>query len=253
MSSGIFTVIEDEYRKWNLHDKSMICLGDIIATGTTMIRVLNDIGAAMKAEGKRARWLLLVVIGTFQSLQPVCRAINQLAAAVDLEGATLIFLEQIFNLFDGSDPFLAETHMAQTDFLRNSFPRALAFEEESLRRPLCYLERCAIYDGGSRAFEPQIYIDQLKLYWRRMAGIDHQALFRLLARKTDLLSLRSPGEWSDRVAGRSITPGSDILVSPVLSLTEFYEQAQEAVAYLKRSRISDLCVQRSQEIERSMP
>ena len=237
-----FKITEDGYRKWNLHDNGIIFIGDIVATGTTVARVLNEIGNIYEGQGKGPNWLVIVTIGTMQCLEVLSDALNRLSRRLKFKGATIIFLEQMFNLYDGKMPLLSNTHLPMTDFFRNFFPRAVAFERESLKNPICLVERCAIYDGGSRSFEPRTYLNNLELYWTRLREFSHESLMELLALKSDLFDCRLSFEaWMTK---RQWWSKEDDLAR----LRELYDLGAAALSFFENASVSEICERRLEEI-----
>jgi len=158
---GTFKIDESTYQKWNIQDRSLLCIGDICATGTTIVNMITNAIKRYNFESKKPRWLLIITIGTKKMLNELSNYNFDC-----FEGVTIIFLEAVFNLFGNTS--LSNINIPYTDFFRKNTIRSIQFEKLSLSNPTCFLERCAIYDGGSRSFEPKGYFNNLYTYWEKL-------------------------------------------------------------------------------------
>lgn len=184
-----FDVGESGYHKWSIQDESLLCIGDISATATTFRHALDSAVIEYQRQRKEPRWLLILTIGTSRIREMLGTYISTLKTSWTsrFQGATVVYLEEVFSLYVGNS-LLASTHLPYTDFFRKDHPSAIEFEAASLETAVCYLERCAIYDGGSRAFEPKVYLNNLREYWiARVREEDHLDVITLLRLKSNLL------------------------------------------------------------------
>ena len=72
------------------------------------------------------------------------------------------------------------------------------FVESQYKNPMFPVERCTIYDAGSRAFEPECYLRDVLEYWEEVATF-HGLSF------TDYLAERAPGLDSTKFSAGSLT------------------------------------------------
>ncbi len=171
-----FSIEEQTYQKWNMQENALLCIGDISATGTTLKHALNRVILHSKQHNLQPRRLFFVTVGTIEALQAIQEYQQELQHAwgAQFEGITILFLEQIFSLYTSTsllyttNSLLKAIHLPFTDFFRMSYPNTFEFEAESVANPICFLERCAIYDGGSRAFEPAMYMHNIYSYWKHL-------------------------------------------------------------------------------------
>jgi hypothetical protein len=113
------------------------------------------------------------------------------------DGLTVLFVEQFFYLYE-FDELLKSNHLQHTDFFRRDFPATIEFEMDSVNNPICFLERCAIYDGGSRAFEPKTYTNNLIRYWESLKNSPFN-IQELLKMKSNFLDYALPyEEWVEK-------------------------------------------------------
>ncbi len=178
------SITELAYQKWSLRDNALLCIGDISATGTTIDYALEELLTKYLSEGKLPSGVLFITIGTRRAMEAIERVAGR-KSRTRLAGVTFVFLEAAFELFDDAEV----THLHRlrlTDFVRREALCCPEYVLESLNDPANLLERCTIYDGGSRAFEPSEYIQSLISYWSSLAVSDEGALRDLCYANTDL-------------------------------------------------------------------
>jgi len=240
-----FSIQEASYQKWSIQDDAILCIGDISATATTILHALSHVMRRYNQQHKKPRWLLFVTIGAFDVLDTM-RAYQETLQQMwgPQCGMTIVFIEQALSLYKG-DTALEGIHLPHTDFFRKGYLSAPEFEYDSLSHPISFLEQCAIYDGGSRAFEPRSYMEELHDYWKRL--LEHSQTLPmnvLLNLKSNLLDYQLPyNEWTHRGEGWNISERR---------LRELYEKGQEALSYLHAHSLQELCEQRLHSLEQQM-
>ncbi|HFG0578576.1 hypothetical protein LIS90_12230 [Flavobacterium psychrophilum] len=181
---------ETSYNKWNLHDKSLLVIGDISATGTTFSFIINQAIQQYKKERKKPIGILLITVGTNFSIE----AINNLSKKLekefgsDFKGISVLFLEGIFSLNKGNISY-KELNLIDTDFFIKNHPRTIELELERMNHPSSFFERCVIYDGGSRSFEPNLYLNNLTNYWMKIYELSNSInIDNFLEHRTDIFN-----------------------------------------------------------------
>lgn len=240
-----FTIGENDYSKWSVQDGATLCIGDICATGTTMAHGLEMAITQYGRQKIAPQHVLVFSIGTRTVLDVLADLHDTLKKAWGprFTGITLVYLEALFTLYCGH-PALARTHLRNTDFFRKDAPRSLQLETDSLTHPVTLLERCAIYDGGSRSFEPRTYLANLRRYWERLSeeartGIGVRDLLDL---KTDALKYLLPyNNW------RAETPWWSGEHQD--NLHQLHNVGQAAVTELLRTDLKEICGRRLEENE----
>ncbi len=175
VEDGCWGVAEDSYRKLDIPNDAVLVVGDVVATGVTLENGLEvvrrhalDIGATLRAMvfftigGPRAEDVLGRVHQRFQESFP------------GYERTCVVYLEGRFALADEQTPLRVKE--LGTDLLRRDALMAPEFElsqYEALGHPL---ERCTIYDAGSRAFAVHGYMHDVLAYWHEMAKLAHDGL-----------------------------------------------------------------------------
>ena len=234
--NGIFEVMGSSYEKWGLQNASILCLGDISGTGTTLINSIDRLVKQYDLEGKQPSWMLILTIGSFDALSSLQLYASQLLSTwrPQLKGVSFVFLEQVFRLYRGGG-VLATSHLPYADFFRQSYPGTPEFEKSSLARPICFLERCAIYNIGSRAFAPKTYLDNLKKYWMMLAEQSRTLdTLRFLKLKSNLFDYRLGfNSW------RRARPWWDSIDEGVLRA--LHENGSHVLDELLRTSLTDIC------------
>ena len=165
---GRWTVREDSYRKLTIPDQAVLLCGDVVATGATVAHGLGTVLEYLRETGGCLRKILFFTIGCArieQILQDLDAPLRELSPAY--EGSSVIYVEGRFRLAEEKTRLqigLPGTYLVRTDALLA--PAFAASQQECLAYPL---ERCAIYDAGSRAFDIPEYLEDVRGYWQAVA------------------------------------------------------------------------------------
>jgi len=172
---GRWFIRDDAYRKIELPQDSTLFIGEIVATGVTMANGLKIIGQMAKNLGKPVRNLVFFTIGCHK-IEKALLDFDELmrSSFPGYHKTYLFYLEGKFHLADSKTR--AAIKVQGTDLMR--YPSLLApeFELEQFKSSLTPLERCVIYDGGARAFNPQEHFTELITYWRDMASLGEKGM-----------------------------------------------------------------------------
>ncbi len=197
---GLMSIAEDSYTKWSFADDGILCIGDICATGTTMKSVLAKVINHDKSNKIHHKNLVVVTIGTMDSLRNFMSNSNQ-SLFKYFDKITFIFIEGLFTLHI-DNPEINYFHLSNTDFFRKNAIYSIEFELEGLEKPASLLERCVIYDGGSRSFEPNLYLSNLFQYWVNLKShLNTDNYSELIQTKTNLFDYQKKyAEWLQGVS-----------------------------------------------------
>ena len=164
---GRWYIRDDQYRKIDLPVHSSLFIGEIVATGVTVSNALEIIFGRAKNLGRPIRNLFFFTIACHKA-EKILREFDRRfrEAFPGYEKTTVVYLEGKFHLADSKTE--AQLKLQGTDLMR--FPGIMAPEFElSQYGNIAYpLERCAIYDGGSRAFNIDEYLSDVRAYWEGM-------------------------------------------------------------------------------------
>jgi hypoxanthine-guanine phosphoribosyltransferase len=175
-------IVETEYSKVYMPKTASIVIGDVVATGTSLEHAMQALVAAAKKQGTRLKSVVFFTFGgprageILGKMDAMCRE-----RFPGYEQTTLVYLEGCFTV-----PLL-ETKLrikiTGTDLLRLNAVMAPEFIASQYEDPCYPIQRCAIYDAGSRAFWPPEYLQDLNDYWSKVKkladqGVSYEALLK---------------------------------------------------------------------------
>lgn len=187
-----WVITESEYHKVYVPDTATILFGDVVATGTSLAYALRRVVAAVESQQAQLRRVVCVAIGSERAEAIIAELDAHCRERFDAyQGATLVFLEGRFPVATAATPL--SVRETGTDLLRRDAVMAPEFVESQYRDPAGPLERCVIYDAGSRAFWLPEYYADLRDYWQKtLALADRGCSF------AGLLAERAPQLQHDR-------------------------------------------------------
>jgi hypothetical protein len=167
---GRWAVREDMYRKLRIPRDAVIVVGDVVATGVTVDNGLQVLHDELLGIGSSVRHLVFFTIG--------CHKLEKRLAEYDerfrrsfpgYRDSHLVYFEGKFRLVDSSTRL--RIAIPGTDLVRTGAVLTPEFELSQFDRLSHALERCAIYDAGSRAFEVREYARDVLGYWTALGGL----------------------------------------------------------------------------------
>jgi hypothetical protein len=164
---GRWYIKDDQYRKIVIPAGANLFIGEIVATGVTVQNGLEIIYKQAKNLGRPIRNLFFFTIGCHKiekALQKYDRLFR--ASFPGYEKTRLVYLEGKFHLADSKTD--ARLKIQGTDLMRHPALLAPEFELSQFQKLSFPLERCVIYDGGSRAFDPVSYFEDVRSYWEQL-------------------------------------------------------------------------------------
>jgi hypothetical protein len=168
--AGGWQISEDSYRKMPEAHSADLIFGDVVATGVSLRHALNKLIEQAHELGQSYRSITFFTIGGDEAEKIVSDAAKRCKQFFpDFQGARVLYIEGIFGVPEKDSPL--SIAIPGTDLLRN--PAILAPEFiDSQKASLSYaLERCTIYDAGSRAFEPKEYLKDVIEYWEKVLAL----------------------------------------------------------------------------------
>jgi hypothetical protein len=167
LADGTWTVIKDLYRQLDLPPEAVLRLGDVVATGVTLEHTLGALEDRLRRNGDSLRRLYVFTIGCERLEEILERYDARLREACPaFEGSCAIYLEGRFTLAREDTP--TRGVVPDTDLLRRGAlltPEFAASQHENAAYPL---ERCVIYDAGSRACNVPAYVADVLEHWRAL-------------------------------------------------------------------------------------
>ncbi len=202
--NGRWGVKEDMYRKLEIPAKAVLVMGDVVATGVTMENGLAVILDHLVQLGSSARALVFFTIGCHKAEKVLDDLDERLRETFpDYERTILVYLEAKFRLVDSKTP--VRIGIPGTDLIRRGAFMTAELEASQYHDTARLLERCVIYDAGSRAFDIPHYCEDVIEYWEEMASfaaegwtlleaLDERWPERLRGTEEQFLALRR-GSW----------------------------------------------------------
>jgi hypothetical protein len=168
-------ISENSYRKMpHVHDADVL-FGDVVATGVSLRHALDKLIEEAHAHGASYRSLTFFTIGGDEAEKILLGASKKCAELFPaFQTARIIYIEGCFGVAQDNSPL--SIRIPGTDLLRS--PAILAPEFiESQNEALSYaLERCTIYDAGSRAFDPHEYLEDVRDYWQKVLALGQKGM-----------------------------------------------------------------------------
>jgi len=175
-------IVETEYSKVYMPKTASIVIGDVVATGTSLEHAMKALVAEAKKQGTLLKSVVFFTFGgprageILRKMDAMCR--EQFAG---YERTTLVYLEGCFTVPRVETKLRIK--ITGTDLLRLNAVMAPEFITSQYEDPCYPIQRCAIYDAGSRAFWPPEYIQDLDDYWSKVKelanqGVTYEALLK---------------------------------------------------------------------------
>ena len=171
--------LEIKYSKLTMVPDSTLLIGDIIATGETLIHCLRYVTDFYREHGARLRNIIIFTIGGTTGITILERLTKEIREFwPEFEGFITVYYEGIFSTYQ--DKGVSGINLPDVDFYWKDGIIAPEFRREtlSMRNPL--FEKCIIYDGGARRYEIHEHVEEVLEFWKEMLAradkIDFKAL-----------------------------------------------------------------------------
>jgi len=164
--SADWVVTESSYQKLHLSSLNQIILGDVVATGTSLEYALERIGTVASSSNAEISDLVFFTIGGPRSHEILAQTAQKFKRQFkQFRKAIVVYFEGIFPVATNDSELSIK--IDGTDLLRGEGAQlAPEFIESQYENPVFPLERCTIYDAGSRAFSPAEYFGDILEYWQ---------------------------------------------------------------------------------------
>jgi hypothetical protein len=170
---GRWFIKDNQYRKIVIPPHATLFFADVTATGVTISNGMDIVINLAKNSGSTVRQIYFFTIGCHK-LEKLLRQYHEALREIfpSYERTCAVYLEGKFHLADSKTA--VRIKLQGTDLMRSPCLLAPEFElsqYDSLSYPL---ERCVIYDAGTRAFEVEEYMKRLEGYWREIRHFAEQ-------------------------------------------------------------------------------
>ena len=180
-------ITENSYKKVYFPKRASFFVGDVVATGTSLRYGLHELFHSASSQQVDVRNLVFFTYGGPKALE-ILREMDATCRASfpNYERTILVYLEGCFVVPEPDTPL--HVRLTGTDLVRLGAVMAPEFVESQYEAPSYPIERCTIYDAGSRAFWLYEYVADVIHYWRQnLQFANHGMTF------AELLAERFPG------------------------------------------------------------
>lgn len=187
--------LEIKYSKLTMVPDSTLLIGDIIATGDTLVHCLRYVTDFYRDHGAKLRNIIIFTIGGTTGIEILERLTSEIREYwPEFEGFITVYYEGIFATYQ--DKGVSGINLPNVDFYWKGGIVAPEFRRQtlSMRDPL--FEKCIIYDGGARRYEIYEHVEEVLDFWRGIAQRADQINFKeLLDEKLGYPTPISYDEW----------------------------------------------------------
>lgn len=163
--------LEIKYSKLTMVPDSTLMIGDIIASGETLIHCLRYVTDFYRKNGAKLRNIIIFTIGGtkgIEILENLTREIREFWP--EFEGFITVYYEGIFSTYQ--DKGVSGINLPDVDFYWKDGIIAPEFRRETLSMCSPLFEKCIIYDGGARRYEIHEHVEEVLEFWE---GIKERA------------------------------------------------------------------------------
>ena len=156
--------LEIKYSKLTMVPDSTLMIGDIIASGETLIHCLRYVTDFYRSHGAKLRNIIIFTIGgtkAIEILEDLTRDIR--AFWPEFEGFITVYYEGIFSTYQ--DKGVSGINLPDVDFFWKDGIVAPEFRREALSMCSPLFEKCIIYDGGARRYEIHEHVKEVLEFW----------------------------------------------------------------------------------------
>lgn len=163
--------LEIKYSKLALVPDSTLLIGDIIATGDTLVHCLRYLTDHYQSHNCRLRNIIFFTIGGSTGIEVMEQLTTQIRQFwPEFEGFIAVYYEGIFSTYQNKG--VSGINVADVDFYWKDAVLAPAYRRQTLSCVNTLFEKCTIYDGGARRYEIADHVDEVLEYWE---GISERA------------------------------------------------------------------------------
>lgn len=177
--------LDVKYKKLALVPDSTLMIGDIIASGVTLIECLKYVVENYRQKNMELRNIIFFTIGGTKGVQKLEALTKEIRSYwPEFEGFIAVYYEGIFSCYEEGDRGVSGINIADIDFYWKGGVIAPEFRRETLSQRDPLFEKCTIYDGGARRYEIEEHIEEVLEFWNHMKEhADDIAMTELLEEK----------------------------------------------------------------------
>ena len=171
--------LEIKYSKLTMVPDSTLLIGDIIASGETLIHCLRYVTDFYRSHGAKLRNIIIFTIGGTKGIEILEKLTQEIREFwPEFEGFITIYYEGIFSTYQ--DKGVSGINLPDVDFYWKDGIVAPEFRRETLSMCSPLFEKCIIYAGGARRYEIHEHVEEVLAFWegilKRADQIDFEEL-----------------------------------------------------------------------------
>lgn len=231
--------LEIKYSKLATVPDGTLLIGDIIATGETLVHCLRYVTEHYRRHGAKLRNIIVFTIGGNTGIEIMEKLTEEIREFwPEFEGFIAVYYEGIFNTY--KDKGTLGIQVPYVDFYWKDGIVAPAYRRQTLSSRNVLFEKCIIYDGGARRYEISDHVKEVMEYWeetlKRADSIDFRAL------TDERLGYPTPISFRDWRALNHYEALDDALTE------ELYGQEKAYLQSLSGVTLKEIAAQRVEEI-----
>ncbi len=235
--------LEIKYSKLTMVPDSTLLIGDIIATGETLVHCLRYVTDFYREHGMKLRNIIIFTIGGTKGIELLERLTLEIREFwPDFEGFLAVYYEGIFSTYE--DKGVSGINLPGVDFFWKDGIVAPEFRQQtlSMRNPL--FEKCIIYDGGARRYEIYAHVEEVLEFWEGIrARADKIDMKELLDEKLGYPTPINYEDWICRNHYEKIKPSQ---------AKWLYRQELGYIEGLKNTTIAEIADERIHEFRTAL-
>lgn len=162
--------LDIKYKKLSIIDGGTLIIGDIIATGDTLVKCLKYIVKEYRTAGARLRNIVFFTIGGNMGITVLENLTEELREYwPEFEGFYCVYHEGIFSTY--KEKGVTGINLPFVDFYWKDSVLAPEYREQTLNDDDALFEKCTIYDGGARRYEIPEHYNEVMEYWEGLDAI----------------------------------------------------------------------------------
>ena len=171
--------LEIKYSKLTMVPDSTLLIGDIIASGETLIHCLRYVTDFYRSHGAKLRNIIIFTIGGTKGIEILEKLTQEIREFwPEFEGFITIYYEGIFSTYQ--DKGVSGINLPDVDFYWKDGIVAPEFRRETLSMCSPLFEKGISYDGGARRYEIHEHVEEVLAFWegilKRADQIDFEEL-----------------------------------------------------------------------------
>ena len=238
----LITGLDIRYKKLTVVPRSTLIIGDIIATGDTLVKCLKYVVKEYRQRGASLRNIIFFTIGGNMAITVLENLTEELREYwPDFEGCYVVYHEGMFSTY--KEKGVCGINLPFVDFYWRDSILAPEYRRQTLDDDDALFEKCTIYDGGARRYEIPAHYHEVLEYWEGLAPLAGTVDFPAFVQEKLGYEDGAPQDFEEW-----LTQNHYRRIDRQLA-RELYEQEQQFLESVKDRRLSDICQRRIREFK----